>query len=137
MLATLHLLIAALTIVFVLYSDEQAFLWVVGKKEFMDQSKVTFLHHAISGLLALLIITGGITYVTAAPAYLSLNTFVVKMVMVFVLIINTYFIDRLSAVALTRSYASLSLKERIPLFISGAVSFLGWMTAFVCGLLIA
>jgi hypothetical protein len=137
MLVTIHLSIAILTGLVVLYSDEQAFMWVLGKKDVLEKSRINFLHYAVTAGLTLLIITGGLIYSQAAPAYLSIMPFVTKMVVIFALILNTYAIDRFSAVALTRSFASLSSKERIPLFITGAISFAGWATAIICGLLIS
>ncbi len=137
MIVTIHLIIAIITGLLVLYSDEQALMWILGKKEMMDSRRVHFLHTAVSIGLALLLITGGLLYHASAAAYLSVTPFITKMVVIFALILNTYAIERLSAVALTRSFASLSHKERIPLFISGAVSFGGWATAIICGLLIA
>lgn len=134
---TVHLVIAIGTGLLVLYADEQAFLWVLGKRALMDEKRVRVLHHAVTSGLALLLLTGGYMYAQAAPAYLSIPTFVVKMATVLALILNTYAIGRFSSVALTRPFASLSHAERLPLFITGAISFLGWVTAFVCGLLIA
>ena len=134
---TLHFGIAILTGLIVLYSDEQAFMWILGKKQFMDHGRVVFLHRAVTTGLILLILSGGLMYAQAAPAYLSVTPFITKMVIIFALILNTYVIDRFSAVALTRTFASLTSKERIPLFITGAISFGGWATAFICGLLIS
>jgi hypothetical protein len=136
-MASIHLIIASLTGLIVLYADEQAAVWLLGKREFFHPGTMQFLHRAVSLGLALLLITGGILYYQAPPAYLSLGTFDVKMVMVFAIICNTYFINRFSQVAVARSFESLSRRERLPLYISGAISFLGWVTAFVCGLLIS
>lgn len=136
-MATLHLIIASVTGLMVLYADEQAAAWVFGKRELFHPGTFRFLHQAVSIGLALLLITGGIMYSQSAPAYLSLPIFDVKMVTVFALILNTYSINRFSQVALMRPFASLSTRERFPLYISGAISLLGWGTAFACGLLIA
>ena len=134
---TIHLTIAIITGLTVLYADEQAALWVFGKKQLFNPGTTRFLHKAVTTGLALLIITGGILYSQAAPAYLSLRTFDVKMVTVFALILNTYAINRYSKIAVTRPFASLSAQERFPLYVTGAISFVGWVTAFVCGLLIS
>lgn len=133
---TLHLLIAGVTGLTVLYADEQAAVWFLGKRDYFHPGTMRFLHHAVSGGLALLIITGGILYYQAPPAYLSLGSFDIKMVLVFALILNTYAINRFSNVALTRPFSSLSRAERIPLYISGGISAFGWATTFILGLLI-
>lgn len=133
MLITLHLSIVIATLLVVLYSDEQALMWVLGKKETLSAQSVHLLHNIVTIGLGLIIITGGLLYIQAPAAYLSDTTFLVKMAAVAALIVNTYVIDRLSPIALSRSYASLSKAERIPLLISGAVSVAGWITALVCG----
>lgn len=135
-MSTIHLFIACLTGLMVFYADEQALVWFLGKREFFHPGTMRFLHYAVSVGLALLIITGGLLYYKAPPAYLSLGSFDIKMIMVFALIINTYAINRFSNVALTRTFSSLSRAERMPLYISGAISFIGWATTFICGLLI-
>lgn len=134
---TIHLVIASLTGLTVLYADEQALLWATGRRERFNADTARFLHRVITGGLVLLLITGGLMYIQSPRAYLSLATFDIKMAAVLALILNTYAISRFSEVGVARSFASLSTRERLPLYISGAVSFLGWATAFLCGLLIA
>ncbi|MDB4991905.1 MAG: hypothetical protein JWL75_150 [Parcubacteria group bacterium] len=136
MLVTIHFIIAIAAALLVLYSDEQVFFWVLGKTKMIAPARVRFMHRSVTTGLTLLLITGGLLYSSAPEAFLSTSTFVVKMVTIFALIINTYFIDRFSGIAVTRTFASLSHAERIPLFITGAVSFAGWVTALTCGLLI-
>ena len=137
MLTNIHLSIVIGTGLMVMYSDEQAAMWILGKKEVLDQKKVSLLHNLVTAGLTLLLLTGGLLYLQAPVAYLSSITFVVKMVAVAALILNTYAISRLSHVATSRSFKSLSKEERIPLFISGFISIAGWGTAALCGLLIS
>lgn len=137
MLTVIHLIIVIGTGLLVMYSDEQAAMWILGKKSVLDHKKVSFLHNSVTVGLTILLITGGFLYLQAPAAYVSHPTFVVKMVAIAALIINTYVISTLSHIAISRPYASLSNKERIPLFISGFVSIAGWGTAAICGLLIA
>ncbi|MDB5245335.1 MAG: hypothetical protein JWN90_440 [Parcubacteria group bacterium] len=134
MLTTIHLLIVIVTGLLVVYSDEQALMWVLGKKTILNSSRITFLHRAVSIGLALLLITGGLLYIRDVSFYLSQTTFIVKMVTIAALILNTYFIEKFSHIATSRTFASLSKSERLPLFISGAVSAVGWVTVIVCGL---
>lgn len=137
MLKTIHLAVVFITIFAVLYSDEQALSWLLGKKERLSAETVRTLHAIVSIGLGLLIITGGLLYMRAPSAYLSSPTFLVKMAAIIALIINTYVIERLSPLALSRSYASLSDAQRRSLFISGAVSVAGWATTVLCGYLLA
>ncbi|MDB5190028.1 MAG: hypothetical protein JWN49_354 [Parcubacteria group bacterium] len=137
MLVTIHLTIVILVGLLVLYSDEQALMWVLGKKSILNRTHITLLHRSVSIGLASLLITGGLLYIQAVPAYLSNQTFIVKMVAIAALILNTYFIEKFSHVATSRSFSSLASSEKLPLFISGAVSFLGWVVAITCGLILS
>jgi hypothetical protein len=137
MVLTIHLCIAIATGLLVLYSDEQAFQWLRGKVETMTTMRVRIIHHLVTAGLALLLLTGGYLYAQAAPVYWMLPVFVVKMTLILALIVNSYFIERLSAVAIERNFASLSHPERLPLFIAGAISFACWATVFICGLILA
>jgi hypothetical protein len=137
MLATVHLIIASTTGLLVLYSDHEAYKWFSGKVDTMLANRIKVIHRTVSFGLALLLITGGLLYAQAAPAYLSLPVFIVKMSMVLALIVNSYFIERLSTVACERNFKSLSHPERIPLLVCGAISLACWATAFICGLAIA
>lgn len=137
MLLALHVIVVVLTGLLVLYSDEQAAVWVLGKKETLDPKRVALLHTGVSIGLGLLILTGAFLYADSASAYLTSTTSLIKMAAVAALIINTAVISRLMPVATTRAYASLTARERLPLFVSGAVSVAGWLTAIACGLLLA
>lgn len=136
MILTLHITAVILTGLLVLYADEQALMWMLGRQQVLAADRIKFLHNAIAIGLGLLIVTGALMYAQAAASYLSSPTFVVKMVAVGALILNAGAITTLSSIATTRSFTSLSLRERMPLFISGAVSATGWITAIVCGLLL-
>ena len=136
LLLPLHIICIIGTLLLVAYTDEQALLWVLGKKQRLDERKIMFLHHAIAIGLALLLVTGGLLYARAATRYLADPTFIIKMVAVAALIINTYFIGKFSPLAITHSFKELTPQQRLPLFISGAVSGIGWVTALVCGLLL-
>ena len=105
MLVTIHLTIVILTGLVVLYSDEQALMWVLGKRPILSKKKITILHRTISVGLALLLITGGLLYIQAVSAYLSDSTFIIKMTAIAALILNTYFIEKFSHVATNRTFA--------------------------------
>jgi hypothetical protein len=136
MLKILHVIFVIATLLAVAYSDEQALMWMLGKKQTLSPSLVATLHTLVSWGLGLLILTGGLLYFRAPQAYLSDPTFIVKMVAIAALIINTYVIERLAPIATSGPYSAISRSERTKLFISGAVSVLGWATALFCGFLL-
>jgi len=136
-MTTIHLIIVIGTGLLVLFADEQAAAWVLGREQTIPAGRIRFLHHSVATGLALLLLTGGYLYWRAVPAYLTLTPFIVKMVAVGALILNTWAIDSFGSIATTRTFASLTHKERLPLMISGAISFIGWVTAITCGIIIA
>jgi hypothetical protein len=136
MLVTIHLTLIIVTGLAVLYSDEQAFLWLLGKKETLSRGLVQTLHTCVSWGLGSILISGGLLYFRAPVAYLTNLTFLVKLGAILALIFNTYVIEKFSEVAITRPYRSLSPRERLPLFLSGAVSVGGWSIALLCGYLL-
>ena len=137
MLVTIHIIAVIGTGLVVLYSDEQGFLWMLGKKKVLNQKRVALLHHLVAAGLAVLLITGGLLYIQAVPYYLSDPTFIIKLIAISALILNTYAIERFSKVAISKTFSSLTSSERLPLLVSGVVSVLGWITALVCGILLA
>jgi hypothetical protein len=136
LLVVLHILAICATGAFVLYADEQALLWVLGKKDRMSMHAIRFLHYAVALGLGIIIVTGATLFLPHASFYFGQTTFVVKMTAVAVLILNTYFIDTLSMIATRHRFSDISYTYRIPLLVSGGVSILGWATALLGGLLI-
>jgi|GEM_PF-835219 branched-subunit amino acid transport protein len=131
-----HIAAICLTGALVLYADEQGLAWMLGKKDRLNQNVVHFMHYAVAVGLAAIIVTGAFLLLPRAALYLGNPDFIVKMIAVAVLIINTYFIDRFSEVATRQAFRDVSHTERMPLFISGVVSVLGWATALIGGLLL-
>ncbi|HVX91409.1 MAG TPA: hypothetical protein VHC20_07410 [Candidatus Paceibacterota bacterium] len=132
---TLHVVFIILTLLVVAYADEQALRYLFGKKQ-LNTNSLRVVHYLVASGLALTIITGGFLYLRAPALYLSDTTFIVKMVAVAALIINSAFLDRFSTDAATRTWDALSAGEKRMLLASGAVSILGWATAGICGLLL-
>lgn len=132
----IHIAAICITGLVVLYSDEQGLRWMLGKKEVLDAKRIAFLHSLVSIGLPLIILTGGLMVMPALDYYLRNPIFLMKMGFVGVLIVNGFFIGKLSTLATTRSFASLTPTERLPLYISGAASVLGWGGAIIGGLLL-
>ncbi len=136
MLTGLHVLFVLATGAVVLYSDEQGFLWIRGKKETIPHEKLKKLHNLVSLGLVCIILSGALLFSREPSYYLAQTDFIVKMVFVLALIVNGFLIGKFTEVAATRSWASLFTRERLPLLISGAVSGLSWGGALLCGLLL-
>ncbi len=133
----LHILAISVTGLTVLYSDEQGLMWMLGKKELLDAKRIELLHTIVSIGLALVILTGGLMALRGLTYYLQNPVFLIKMGFVFVLIVNGLFIGKIASLATTRSFASLTSRERLPLLVSGAASVMGWAGALLAGLLLS
>ncbi len=128
----IHIFLVCVTGLVVIFSDEQAFMWILGKKKVLDAKLVEILHVLVSIGLLCIILTGGLMFIDRASYLLSTPAFLMKMCFVAALVINAFFIGTLSKIATTRAFAELSLNERIPLFVSGGVSIVGWAGALIC-----
>ncbi|HVM58868.1 MAG TPA: hypothetical protein VMT80_00870 [Candidatus Paceibacterota bacterium] len=135
-MVTLHILALCVTFALVLYADEQALQYVRGRIEMFQARTAGFLHYAVALGLASIMITGGLMYARSPQYYLSDPTFIVKMVAVAALIVNSAFIERFSTLAAAVAFTDLSPSERRAFFVSGGVSMFGWGTALLCGLLL-
>lgn len=135
-MVALHVLSIFFTGLIVLYSDEQGLMWILGKKKTLEKKKVDVLHTLVSIGLPLIILTGGLLMLRAPEYYFANPVFIVKMLFVFVLIVNGLFIGSLTRIAVTQSFASLPFARRLPLLISGGASVLGWGGALLAGFLL-
>lgn len=130
---TIHLFILLYTVIVIIIADEQGFAWMNGKKETLDARKIRLLHHLMWAGLSGMIVTGLIQFLPAYQYYLSEPFFIVKMCLVAILMLNGILIGRLQGIAAERSFASLSIAEKIPLFAGGAISTVSWIAAGLIG----
>ena len=113
----------------VLNADHMGFNWIRGKVDKLDEKKVRTYHYGTWIGLGLMITTGLFLFWPSRDYLLTRPQFFVKMGFVVALIINGFIIGRLQKTAITKTYVSLSTKEKLPLFISGASSTLCWLGA--------
>lgn len=126
-----HILVLCYTVVYIAFSDREAFAWLTGKKETLDGATILKYHHRVLVGLCLMIATGLYMFWPMRTFLLGSTAFQFKMLFVAVLLINSFIIGSLIKVATTRSYRSLSAQEKVPLFISGTVSTISWLGAAI------
>lgn len=117
-------------------ADKEGFSWIRGKKEHLNSTKVAVYHWLTWAGLVTLIGSGILLALPRLNYLLSQPLFIMKMLFVLVLLINAILIGRLSHVATTQPFSSLTSKEIMPLVTSGAVSFVSWIGAVVLALVI-
>jgi len=122
----LHLCAMLFAVVLIVCADLQATAWMRGAKQTLNKKTMQLLHWLTWGALLALVVSGIIlliprTYLLAEPL------FVLKLLFVGMLLVNAVLIGRLMPMALERPYASLTAKEKLPLFVSGAVSAGSWV----------
>lgn len=133
---TLHVIAVFGSLIAVLYADYHGGRWFRGKVETLAQATVDRMHAAVSVGLAALLLTGGLMFIDRASYLLSQPVFIAKMGFVLALVINGFFIGRISRLATSSSFAALSPSQKRTVFISGAVSAIGWLGAISLGIIL-
>jgi hypothetical protein len=129
-----HLAILAFVAWTVIHADHMAFSWIRGRVTHLDEAKVRRLHrHTWYGLIGM-IITGILMFIPLREFLLTRPQFYAKMAFVAGLVVNGFVIGHLQKVAFNKTFKELTVREKIPLFISGAVSTLCWIFAAIGGL---
>lgn len=118
----------------VFHADHMGFDWMRGKIDKLNESEVKKYHYGSFIGLGLMIFTGFLLFWPMREFLLTRPQFYVKMGFVTALLINGVVIGYLSKISTTKTFASLTLGEKIPLFISGAISTLSWVGAGLGGL---
>jgi hypothetical protein len=121
-----HLVSMCAAVVLVFFADKQAFAWVIGKRQTLDKTPVRTLHLLTWIALLSLMVSGFFLLWPNNLHLLEDSFFIIKLVGVGLLFVNGIVIGRLIPIALTRTFASLTWKERMPLILSGLVSSASW-----------
>lgn len=134
-IVTIHLIILALTAVAILISDHYGVAYVRGTMPLLPKRRMELLHGLVwLGLLGM-IGTGLYMAYPGLSFYIQKPEFVIKMVFVLVLVVNALFIGTMLGISSERPFAELTVGEKRKMFISGAVSSLGWIGAATIGFL--
>lgn len=127
----LHLLVLLFTAWNILQADHLGFKWITGKVNVLNESDVRKYHVRVWAGLIGMILTGFIMFWPMHEYLLTRWQFLVKASFVLALVANGFAIGNIQKVATKKWYKELTLREKIPLFISGAVSTIGWAGAAI------
>lgn len=133
-LGNVHVALVFVAFGVIFFADHEVFGWVRGTKPTLSPSRMRYIHHATWATLLSLIATGTLLLLPQASDLLSQPLFIMKLLFVAILIVNAILIGRLVPLTLTRTFASLTWEERLPLFTSGAVSVFSWVSIVIIAL---
>ncbi len=125
----LHILGVALSFAFIVYGEKDAFKWFRGTILVLDIKKVTKAHRLVWLGLGITIVSGLLTFWDKRFYLLESPAFLAKMSFVAILTINGFFIGHLMNIACQKPFSSLTFRQKLPLFISGATSAISWTAA--------
>jgi len=134
LLIFLHVSFLCLAGVGILIADHSALMWVHGKQQVIGKKALFIAHWIVTTALLGLIYTGLLLFWPLRDYLLTQPLFLLKLALVAALLINSMVIERLMHVAAYRPYASLTTGQKVPLFISGAVSSASWAGALLTAL---
>jgi len=127
----LHIVAFMWNIAWVIISDFVGFLWLVGKIERVNKKFLNLTHWFIWVGLGVSILTGVYLFMDASEYLLTVPAFWTKIILVIALVINSFFISRHINLAETKLFSETTSSERKHLFISAAVSVVGWVGVVV------
>ncbi|HCC06319.1 TPA: hypothetical protein DEP94_03120 [Candidatus Nomurabacteria bacterium] len=130
----LHFLVLAFVAWNVFHADHLGFSWIRGKVAMLDTTTVKKYHNRTWIGLILMILTGLVLFWPTREYLFTRPQFFIKMGFVVALFINSFVIGLLSKISTTKTYASLTFSQKLPLIISGGVSTISWLGATVMAL---
>ena len=135
-MVALHLFSMFFSLGVIFAADKEALAWMRGKKTTLRRRRMLIYHILTWTGLSGLIVSGTMLFLPMRSFLLSQPLFIMKLLFVAVLIVNGILIGRFASLSAERSFASLSWDERMPLFVSGAVSSFSWLGAVVLALIL-
>ncbi len=102
-----HIFFICTTGAFVLWADEEALRWMLGKVSMIAKWKITLLHRVVGCGLIGVLVTGISLALPSLSFYLHDSTFLTKMVFVAALVVNTFFIEEISSRYVSRPFKVL------------------------------
>lgn len=127
----LHIGILIFSVWNILKADHLGYLWMSGKKDILNEATIVRYHRNVWIGLAGMIVTGILMFWPMREYLLSRYQFFAKMAWVLVLVINGIAVGRLHKIATRSKFSDLSVRDRLPLLISGGISTVAWLSAII------
>ncbi len=135
-LENIHLAVLILTALVIVYNDHEGLAYMRGKRGVLNPKVIQWSHRLVWLGFGLMVLTGFFLVLPAWEYWLADPAFYVKMGFVVTLLINGFFIGKLSHIATERPFALLTGEEKRMLLVSGALSGIGWLGAASMGLFV-
>lgn len=120
----------------IVVADHAAFQWLTHKRDVVTKRELTFSHWTVATGLSGLVLSGLFLFWPMRDYLLTQPLFWLKMAFVAALIVNSFFIEYLMHTASHTPWRKLSFGERAPFILSGAISTLSWLGAFLVAITI-
>ena len=120
----------------IVVADHAAFQWLTHRRDVVGRKELQFSHYTVTAGLSGLILSGLYLFWPLRADLLHQPLFLLKMSFVAALVINSFVIEYLMHTAAHTPWRHLSMGERLPFMISGAVSTISWLGAFVVALVL-
>jgi hypothetical protein len=121
----------------IVLADHMGFEWIRGKISMLNKEKVSKYHIRTWIGLICMILTGSLLFWGERSYFLERIQFLIKMAFVIILICNGVVIGYLQKIAVTKKWNDLTLRQKLPLLISGAISTTAWIGAFIAAFFIS
>lgn len=120
----------------ILIADHAAFQWLTHKRDVVGKRELFVSHWIVSLGLAGLVLSGLYLFWPMRDYLMAQPLFWLKMAFVAALIVNSFFIEYLMHTASHTPWHRLSIGERVPFIVSGGISTLSWLGAFLAALML-
>lgn len=124
-----HLLVLLFSAWNIFHADHLGFSWMTGNRKVLEESDMRKYHIRVwIGLIGMMV-TGFIMFWPMREYLLGRWQFLLKMSFVLALIGNGFAIGSIQKIATRKEFKNLSMREKLPLLFSGAISTIGWLGA--------
>lgn len=135
-MALIHVIAVISTLSVVLVADYYGGRWFRGKADTIPQQTAERLHMLVSIGLASILLTGGLMFIDRSSYLLSQPVFWAKMTFVGALLVNGFFIGRISRIAASGPFRSVTPAQKRSVLLSAGVSTIGWIGAVILGMVL-
>lgn len=115
----------------IFHADHLGFTWMTGNIDVLEEEDIRKYHRRVWIGLVGMMVTGFIMFWPMREYLLGRWQFLLKISFVLALVANGFAIGSIQKVATKKWYKELTMREKLPILLSGAVSTVGWVGAAI------